>query len=65
MASSCTREGLGWILGKMCSPEEWSGTGMDCQGGAGVSVPRGVQETFRCYTKGHGLVGKLVNGWTG
>jgi len=28
------------------------------QGGGGVTIPGGVQETFRCCTKGHGLVGK-------
>jgi len=28
MASSCVREGSGWILGKISSPEERSGTGM-------------------------------------
>jgi len=28
------------------------------QGGGGVTIPGGVQETFRCCIKGHGLVGK-------
>ena len=28
------------------------------QGGGGVTIPGGVQETFRCCTEGHGLVGK-------
>ena len=35
---------------------------MDCQGGAGVSVPRGVQETFRCCAEGHGLEGTIGEG---
>ena len=26
------------------------------QGGGGVTIPGGVQETFRCCTEGHGLV---------
>ena len=30
------------------------------QRGRGVTDPGGVQETFRCCTKGHGLVGWLV-----
>ena len=27
------------------------------QRGGGVTIPRSVQETFRCCTKGHGLLG--------
>jgi len=30
---------------------EWA-----AEGGGGVTVPGGVQETFRCCTEGHGLV---------
>ena len=29
------------------------------QGGGGFTIPRGVQETLRCCTKGHGLVGNI------
>ena len=29
------------------------------QGGGGVTVPGGVQETCRCGTKEHGLVGSI------
>jgi len=38
------------------------------QGGGGVTIPGGVQETFRCCTKRHGLVGKYwwwMGCWTG
>ena len=35
---------------------EWA-----ARGGGGVTVPGGVQETFRCCVEGHGLVG---NRWT-
>ena len=30
MASSCAREGSGWMLGNATSLKGWSGTGMDC-----------------------------------
>lgn len=33
------------------------------QGGDGVTVPGGVEETFRCCTGGHGLVGNIGGGW--
>ena len=41
---------------------EWA-----AQGGGGVTVSEGVQETFRCCTEGHGLVGNTddVDGCTG
>jgi len=29
------------------------------QRGSGVTIPGGVQETLRCCTEGHGLVGTL------
>ena len=34
------------------------------QGGGRVTVPEGVRETFRCCTKGHGLVGNIGDRWT-
>ena len=34
------------------------------QGGDGVTVPGGVQETFRCCTKGRGLVANIGYRWT-
>jgi len=55
-ASSWARGGSGWMLGKISSAKEWSGAGMAAQGGGGVTIPGGVQGTFRCYTEG--LVGK-------
>ena len=36
---------------------------MGCQGGGGVTVPGGVQETFRYCTKDHDLVGNIGDGW--
>ena len=33
------------------------------QGGSGVTIAGGVQETFRSCTEGHGLVKILVVGW--
>ena len=30
------------------------------QGSGGVIIPRGIQETWRCGTEGHGLVGVVV-----
>ena len=33
------------------------------QGGGGVTDPGGIQETFRFYTEGHGLVGSTGDRW--
>ena len=33
------------------------------QGGGGVAVPGGVEETFRCCTEGCGLVGSTGDRW--
>lgn len=35
------------------------------QGGTGVTVSESIQETFRCYTRGRGLVEEtlVVGGW--
>ena len=35
---------------------EWA-----AQGGGRVTIPGGVQETYRCCTEGHGLVGNTAN----
>ena len=39
MASSCTRGGSGWRLGKVYSQKEWSALKQAAQGGGGVTVP--------------------------
>ena len=33
------------------------------KGGGGISVPGGVQETFRCCMEGCGLVGNVGDRW--
>jgi len=33
------------------------------QRGSGVTIPGGVQETLRCCTEGHGLVGIIGDRW--
>lgn len=47
-----------WTLGKISSPEEWSGAEQAAQVGSRVKVSGGGQETFICGTKGRGLVMK-------
>ena len=59
-ASSCTREGSGWLLGKNASQSVQALEGA-AQGGGWVTVPGGVQETFRC-TEGQRLVGNTHDG---
>jgi len=54
MASSCTREGSSWVLGKISSPQEWSSIGTGCPGSGGVTIPGVVQEWWRCGTEGCG-----------
>ena len=36
----------------------------DDQGGGGVTIPGGVQGTYRCCTERHGLVGNIGDRWT-
>ena len=62
MASSCAREGSGWTLGNTTSLKGWSGTGMGCQGGGGVTDPGGVQRAFGCCVEGHGLARTIGEG---
>ena len=38
---------------------EWA-----ARGGGEVTIPGGVQETFRYCTEGHGLVGNSAGRWT-
>jgi len=33
------------------------------QGAGGIAVPGGVQETFRCCTERHSLVGNIGDKW--
>ena len=63
MASSCAMGGSGWTLGKIYSPKERSDTGTGCQGADEVTDAGDVQETFRCCTEGHGLVGNTGDRW--
>jgi len=58
MASSCAREGSGWMLGNTTSLTGWSGTG----GGGGVTDPGGVERTFGCCVEGHGSVRNIGEG---
>ena len=63
-SNSCPQ---GWTLGKNSSLKEWSGSGTSCPGRWRFTIPRGVQETFRCCTEGGGLVVICwwqVDGWT-
>ena len=50
------------MLGNNTSLKEWSGTGMGCHGGGGVTIPGGAQEKEKYHTEGHGLVGVVVMG---
>jgi len=49
-ASSCTRGDSVWMQGKTSALEEQSGAGT-ARGGGLVTIPGGVQETFRCCTE--------------
>ena len=61
MASSCTRGGSGWILGRISSLKEWSGSGTAAQGVVGSPS----MEVFKNHgdvaprdvVSGHGGVG--------
>ena len=54
IALGCARGGSGWILGKNYSQKSGEALAQAAQGGGGVTIPGGVQETCRCGTKGHG-----------
>ena len=43
----------------MCEGERKQELERNAQGDGGITVPRGVQEGFRCCTEGHGLVGNI------
>ena len=57
MASSCTRGGSGWMLGKISSPKSDAVLEQAAQGGGRVTIPGGFQEKDRCGTEWCGLVG--------
>ena len=60
MASSCAREGSGWMLGSTTALKGWSGTDQE---GGGVTDGGGVQGTFGHCVEGHGLVRTVGDGW--
>lgn len=53
-----------WTLGITTFLKEWSGVGMGCQGGGGVTNSGGVWGLFRRCVEGHGLVGTIGDWWT-
>lgn len=56
MALNGTREGLDLTLGKISSPEEWSGIETGIPGSCRITIPGSVQKVGGCSTWGHGLV---------
>lgn len=64
MASSCSRRGLGWILGKVFSQKVWSGFGRGIQGSGGVLASGSVQWQLGARVGGEhddsGLVNSLI-----
>ena len=66
VASSCTRGGSGWILGRISSQKEWWCTGTHCLGRCGVTDPGGVEEKGKYCIEWHGLAAWWwgVDGWT-
>ena len=54
MASSCAREGSGWMLGRVSSQGS-NALEQTVQGRGGVTVPGGAQEQRMCGTEWHGL----------
>jgi len=62
MASSCTRGDSGWLLEILLLCKSGQALKQVAQEGGGVTNPGIVQETFRCCTKGHGLV-RNGGGW--
>ena len=51
------------MLGNTSFLKEWSGTGMGCQEGGGVTDLGGVQGTFGFCVEGHGLVRTIGDRW--
>jgi len=63
MASSCSRGGSVWVLGKAASPKNGQALERAAQGGDGVTMPGRAQETCRCGTEGCGLGGNVGSRW--
>ena len=63
MASSCVRGGLGWILGKILYWKSGQALEQAAQGGDGVTIPGGVQNTCSRGTWGQCFRGMVVLGW--
>lgn len=61
MATSCAIGVLGCILEQLLGKRGDAGT-QTTQGGDGVTIPGGVQETCRYISEGHGLLSKVVLG---
>ena len=59
IASSCAREGSGWMLGNATSLKGWSGT---AQRGGGVTDPGGVQGALGCRVERHVLMRTIGDG---
>ena len=62
MALNCARGDSVWLLGKT-SQKERCCSGTAAQGGGVVTVPGGVQGTWRCGTEGCGQWAWLGMGW--
>ena len=61
MASSCTRGDSGWMLGNTSLRESGQTQEQAAQGGGRVTVPGGVQETFRYCIRIHIWFSSLVD----
>jgi len=57
---NCTRSGSGCILGKFLLRKSAEALKQTTQGGDGVTIPGGVQETCTCGTEGYSLLGIVV-----
>ena len=64
MASSCSRGGSGWLLGKISLRKSSEAVAQAAQGGGGVTVSGGVEGMCGCGTEdmvnGHGGDGLAV-----
>ena len=51
MASSCSRGGSSWMLGKTSPQKSGAAGAQAAQGGDGVTIPGGIQEPCGCGTE--------------